>query len=160
MSSVRCGLGGVAVQAADTGTIVPFGAGDRASAAKLPAWDWGSGYNRYLDSPGLCDPKSEQRSIFIDYDWLQTLTSEFAYPAFRMMVIADDHEDLSRVGSNRYLAAQLDFPQEPVRVARIFRRSRDRRRSQWLSQASCATSKPSSRGSTAQVQQRESQRYP
>jgi pimeloyl-ACP methyl ester carboxylesterase len=74
------------------------------------SWDWGSGCNQYLQSSDLCNPKSSQRSIFMDYDWPETLKHEFEYPKFRTMIIAGNYDGLSSIGTHRYLAAQLGFP--------------------------------------------------
>jgi carboxypeptidase C (cathepsin A) len=75
-------------------------------------WDWGSGCNDYLAAAGLCKKNSQQRSVFLDYDWPEVLKRQFSYPAFRTMVIASYYDGLSSIGSQLYLQAQLDYPKD------------------------------------------------
>lgn len=74
------------------------------------AWDWGNGCNDYLVASGLCRKESTKSSIFMDYDYPEVLKGEFAYPAFRTMIIAGYYDGLSSIGTHRYLRAQLDYP--------------------------------------------------
>jgi carboxypeptidase C (cathepsin A) len=73
-------------------------------------WDWGNGCNKYLLSAGLCNPDSPHPSVFTDYDWPETLKSQFADPKFRVMIVAGYYDGLSSIGTHRYLAAQLGYP--------------------------------------------------
>ena len=73
-------------------------------------WDWGTGCNDYLLSAGLCNPNSPHASVFVDYDWPETLKHQFAEPKFRAMIVSSYYDGLSSIGTHRYLAAQLGFP--------------------------------------------------
>ena len=73
-------------------------------------WDFGSGCNKYLESADLCNPKSDKRSVFVDYDWPEVLKREFADPRFKTMIVAGYYDGLSSIGTQFYLAAQLGYP--------------------------------------------------
>jgi carboxypeptidase C (cathepsin A) len=73
-------------------------------------WDWGTGCNAYIQSAGLCNPETGNRSVFLDYDWPEVLKRQFADPDFRTMIVAAYYDGLSSIGTHRYLAAQLDYP--------------------------------------------------
>jgi carboxypeptidase C (cathepsin A) len=75
-------------------------------------WDWGPGCNDYLMSAGLCNRTTPHPTIFMDYDWPETLKGEFSDGKFRAMIIAGYYDGLSSIGTHRYLAAQLGFPRD------------------------------------------------
>ena len=75
-------------------------------------WDWGPGCNDYLQSAGLCNPHSVHPSVFADYDWPEMLKHQFANPKFRAMIVAGYYDGLSSIGTHRYLAAQLGYPED------------------------------------------------
>jgi hypothetical protein len=75
------------------------------------SWDWGSGCNDYLKSAGLCNPASDRRSIFVDYDWPAVLERRFReQPDFRVMIIGGYYDMLSSIGTTRFLLARGDYP--------------------------------------------------
>ena len=75
-------------------------------------WDWGPGCDDYLQSAGLCNPNATHPSVFVDYDWPEMLKRQFANPRFRAMIVAGYYDGLSSIGTHRYLAAQLGYPQD------------------------------------------------
>lgn len=79
-------------------------------------WDWGNGCDQYLQSAGLCNPKSDNSSVFVDYDWPEVLKRQFADPHFRTMIVAGEYDGLANVGSQLYLAAQLGYPKDRFKI--------------------------------------------
>jgi carboxypeptidase C (cathepsin A) len=75
-------------------------------------WDWGPGCNAYLQASGLCNPASTHPSVFMDYDYPETLKHQFEDVQFRTMIVSGYYDGLSSVGTHRYLAAQLGYPRD------------------------------------------------